>query len=82
MDRDAHRRAPPETALTRKTSWLNAAAYIERIEQEARADPGFAFALSSVWLWHGVFPPEIEERLSRATNGKIQFFEPSAPPED
>ncbi len=46
-------------------------ALIDRIETEAASDPRFRRALGSIWLEHGELPPDVLNRLVRASGNRI-----------
>jgi hypothetical protein len=60
---------PLETLVKR-----HAAAFIDRIEARAKADPRFRACLATIWLTDGKVPPDIQQRLLDATGGQIRVF--------
>ncbi|HEX8715513.1 MAG TPA: hypothetical protein VF722_00950 [Gemmatimonadaceae bacterium] len=53
---------------------LHALDFISQIESHARADRRFRLALGNVWISHGAFPSEIEQRLIAASNGTMTLL--------
>jgi hypothetical protein len=45
---------------------------VDRIEDCARQDPRFRFCLESVWLAEGDLPPAVQDRIVRASGGRIK----------
>ena len=45
---------------------------VERIEERARQDPRFRICLGAVWLSEGGLPPEVQDRVVRASGGRIK----------
>jgi hypothetical protein len=50
---------------------LHGAALVEWIEGEARRDARFRWALGAAWLSRGALPPEVEDRILRASDGHL-----------
>jgi hypothetical protein len=45
---------------------------VDRVEDRAREDPRFRFCLGSVWLSEGELPPAVQDRVVRASGGRIK----------
>lgn len=45
---------------------------VDRIEDRAREDPRFRVSLAAVWLSEGGLPPEVQDRVVRASGGRIK----------
>jgi hypothetical protein len=57
---------------------LRGAELVDAIEREAAEDERFRWALGCIWLTIGERPPEIMERIVRASGGKIRPLDASA----
>ena len=63
----AHAVGPLENLVRRRGPEI-----VERVEAEAGRDPRFRLALGGIWLAHGDMPPDVLERVVRASGGRLE----------
>ena len=61
---------------------LRGAELVDRIERRAAADARFHWALECIWLSEGQLPPDVQERIVKASGHAILLLPPLEPQTD